>query len=243
MSITYRNVSSDTHSLVIKTVNYDLTPDRRSSSEEVIGRDGAYWFEDGFGVRYFAFLCTLTNSGDYATRRTKMHDIALWLSQPGELVMSAESTKKYNARVVKKIDAPPGAGADQFIIVFEAQPIAFPATATPATFASVTAPSTITVNNTGNYTAYPVITLTGTAATLTIADDNGNSFTYVNLSGTIYIDCKNKLVYSVSGGVKTNRRMNLTGNYLKLNTGNNTLDITGTITSLAITFNNHVAYL
>lgn len=261
---TYRNISSSTFGLAVKTVNLPLIPEKRSTSEEVMGYNGAYWFQDGYKTKEVAFKCTLSNNPDFEIRMQTKANIALWLDGEGDLIINYDPLKKYKARVVKQIDAPPGAALDEFVVVFEVQPIGDSAIRADITWDeadfswdaadfpwggyqnefSVNSPGEeITIENPGNYEALPLIAVTGSVSSFSIAGDNGNYFIYTGLSGTVYIDCKNRLIYSISGSNKVNRRSKFAGKYIKLNVGTNTLSVTCTTGFINIKFENFAVYL
>lgn len=111
---------------------------------------------------------------------------------------------------------------------------------------------TIEVVNAGTYKALPIINLTGNATSITIQGFNyttpegiikEGSLTFNNLSGTVYIDCDNQVVYSLSGTTKVNKILDFDGDFPELLPGANQFEISGTITSLTIEFDYKNTYL
>ncbi len=263
----YRNIDSSTYHITVKTDNIPVIPAKRIVQEEVIGRDGSYIFEDKHSPKEIELTCELHGHLKYSERRYLVREITAWLDIPGELILNYEPDKKYQAHLSEQTDLSMLAVYDVFTLVFVVQPIAksiyendgltwgeaaipwgyasIPWGGYQTVFQNITGDTTVDVTNAGTYDELPVIVLSGEAASITITDDAGNSFTYTNLvSGTdIYIDCKNKLVYSISGSSKVNKRSYFTGDYIKLLPGTNSIDISGTITSVNIDFDYRNAYL
>ena len=262
----YRGIDSNIYGLAVKSINNPSKSEKNTTTQEVIGRDGPYVFEGKHKEKEIELQCTLFDKPNLSQRRYIARDIAAWLDVPGELVFNYEPDKKYDARVPGQIDTEIIVSNDVFSIIFVVQPIVesvfenenltwedatipwnqldMPWTGYQQVFTGVISGQELTVMNLGTHEALPVIKLSGTASSITLTDDKGNSFTYTGLSGTdIYIDCKNRLVYSLSGSTKVNQRSNFSGKYLSLNSGSNTIDVSGTITSLNIDFDYRNAYL
>ncbi len=100
------------------------------------------------------------------------------------------------------------------------------------------------MDNIGNTTAYPLLTISGTADSLSITDDNGVTFTYTGLSGEIKYNCfpGRRNVYSESP--VTNQITNSNAEFISLNVGDNTIDVTGTsMVGVSIQFENASAFI
>lgn len=259
-------LDSEEFGLTVKSVNIPLVASNRTTSESVLGRDTQYDFTDGYNKKQVALRCELHNSINYAGRKAQARQIVEWLYEPGQLILNYEADKYYEARLIEQIDVEMLTVYDTFTLVFEVDAtqkstyensditwetadiiwsgaeITWNMLDLETAFTGVTTGAELTVKNLGNYEALPIISLSGTAASVTLTDDKGNSFTYGSLNGTIYIDCDNKLVYSVSGD-KVNQRSNFAGDYIKLLAGTNTIDVTGTITSLDISFDFKNTYI
>lgn len=271
MGIKYAGHHSDEFGIVCKIKELPLLPETRREKEDIPGRDGVYVYETGgFEEKKIVIECAYTPDLDFATRRYLSREVAAWLSTPsGDLILDKEPDKKYKARIDDSVDPSFTPIYDKFDLVFHAYPIAFSiyedmdsltwdSAATLWRFMdtswdsselervyTVTGETTIEIQNGGTYNVYPLIKITGTATSLTIGDDDGNTFTYINLSPgtTIFIDCHNKLVYSDTGVEKTNQRSNFSGKYINLKPGSNSLDISGTITNVSIEFIFEDAYI
>lgn len=251
---------SSEFSLFVRTQNIPLLASNRKEHINVLGRDTPYDFEDGYNKKEIVLQCEIGDIFNYSERRTVARNIAEWLYEPGELILEYESDKVYQARLINQVDVEMLATYDVFELEFEVEAITksnydndsitwetaniiwsgakitWNMSDLETTFTGVTSGNELTINNLGTYEALPVIKLTGVASAATLTDDDGNSFTYTGLNGDIYIDCDNRLVYSISGLNKVNERANFTGDYIKLLAGENTIDVIGTITTLDIEF-------
>ena len=236
---------------------------KRQTEVEVQGRDGVHVFEDGYNNIQIQLSCTITGD-EILDRRKTARKIATWLAQTGILVFDYESDIQYHVtKITNGIDASPGGyklPIDEFDITFECEPYqnqtyyndnltldemdsAWKYTEIPwdgydRTFVGIISGETLTIENVGTYKCLPIIKLVGTASSVTIG-----GFTFTTLSGTVYIDCKNQVVYSISGGSKVNKINNFSGNFPELKPGTNTFAVSGNITSLNVEFDYKNTYL
>lgn len=271
MGFSYNGQHSSNFGLICKTVDIPLIPTKRRQTEYIQGRDGAYIFDsEGFEEKEIIIKCTFVADISFDARRYYARQIAKWLSaESGDLILDSEADKKYKARIDNSIAMTFDSSLDTFTISFKCYPIAFSIfenienltwdeAAMIWSFAdmtwdiidieksfTVTGATTIIVQNLGTYEVLPLIKLSGTATSITLTDDAGNSFTYSGLtSGTdIYIDCNNKLVYSISNNKKVNQRSNFSGDYLKLLSGENTINVSGNSMNVNIEFDYKNAYI
>lgn len=98
---------------------------------------------------------------------------------------------------------------------------------------AVTGPATVEVNNFGSIDLYPVIQIGGSFTTLTLTA-NGQTMSYNEAlaSGTLTIDCKK--MQARFGSVNKNNKV--TGKWLKLMRGINTVQIGGTGLKCSVSF-------
>ncbi|NLD46408.1 MAG: hypothetical protein GX660_04315 [Clostridiaceae bacterium] len=241
MGIRYDGHHSDEFGMVCKIKELPLLPKTRREKEDIPGRDGVYVYETGgFEEKKIVIECAYAPNLDFATRRNLSREVSAWLSAPsGDLILDKEPDKKYKARIDDSVDPSFFPYYDQFDIQFYVHPIAFIVDTTDSAkeYKDIVSSTVLEIQNGGTYNALPLIKINGSASALTITDDLNNNFTYSNLeSEEIIIDCMNKLVYSVIEGIKTNKRSNFSGKYLSIKPGLNTVEVTGTITNVTITF-------
>jgi len=261
MGITFNGRHSDEFGVCMRTVSIPIIPPKRQTILEVQGRDGKYVFEDRYDNIQIELAGTIPGD-EIFDRRKKARKIAAWLSGIGKLVFDYENDIEYQVvKITNDINATMFSRQykDEFTVIFECEPyqsqvlygdgLTWEDTNTPwqntdipwegyKRIFLVSSGETINVVNIGTYKALPIIILTGTAENVTIGD-----FTFANLSGTIYIDCKNQVVYSISSGSKINKIANFSGDFLELVPGTNSFLISGTITTLLIEFDYKATYL
>jgi predicted phage tail component-like protein len=249
----------------VKTESIPYIPPKRQITKEVQGRDGGYTFEDCYGDIQIPLKCKITGE-TLLDRRKTAREIAAWLTNKGTLIFDYEPDVEYT--VVKITNDIKGMfvgyhlPVDEFTIIFECKPfqkqtyyndnitwdditsawkyfnIPWNGEGCDRAFLTVEHGDTLQLANFGTYKARPIITLTGVAATVTIGP-----FTYTGLNGTIYVDCEDRVVYSESGGVKTNKLPYFTGTFVELVPGVTDLAVSGTITNLDVTFDYKNTYL
>ena len=116
---------------------------------------------------------------------------------------------------------------DEFNITFETEPFQYGGLKT----LSFDNPSTVVVNNQGTYDAETIIGVTGTG-NVTIACGT-QSFTLTGMTAKLNIDSKRMLVYTETNANAISKH---TGNFIKLKPGNNTITVTGSVSSMTIKF-------
>lgn len=116
---------------------------------------------------------------------------------------------------------------DEFNITFETEPFQYGGLKT----LSFDNPSTVVVNNQGTYEAETIIGVTGTG-NATIACGT-QSFTLTGMTAKLNIDSKRMLVYTETNANAISKH---SGGFLKLLPGNNTITVTGSVSSVTIKF-------
>lgn len=228
MGFTFRGKHSNEFTgLVVKTINNPLLPPKRVQKVNVMGRDGEYLFEDGYINKNLEFRCSLAKGTIYE-RRQVARDIASWLSASGELVLDNENDKTYKVvKTVCDVSLVVEQAWDEFNITFETEPFQYGGLKT----LSFDNPSTVIVNNQGTYEAETIISITGTGS-VTVSS-LAYSFTLTGMTGKLNLDSKKMLVYS---DAKINGISKHSGNFIKLKPGNNTITVTGSVSSMTVKF-------
>lgn len=226
--------------MIVKTVSNPILPEKRISSEYIMGRDGSYKFEDGYKDKILVFDCTLIDK-DLNNRRETIREIAKWLSNQGELVLDYENDKKYIVtQTVNNIELALLNKRDTFTVTFICKPQQYSKYFNNTyTWNNVIDGSSYSIYNHGTYKALPTIELVGTANSITL-ECNGNQFTYSNLNGSVTIDCENMVVYE---GDKVNRIQNFNGDFLEFTEEQNVINATGDIIDVTINFKFDYAYI
>lgn len=259
-------VSSDTLNLGIKTVNVPLLANRRTGKEDVLGKDGTFYFDDSFGIKMLSFQVEYFSNISYAIRQHDISKIASYFYNADEMILNYDPSKTYKVKLLTEINNNMLTTYNSFTVQFEAYPVqkniydkGFSPTWESAgipwnqaeflwggyttVFNNISANTNITLDNDGTYTVKPIIVLTGGIGNSIVITNNttNESLTYKNLNNEIiYIDCDEKLVYNVS---KTNKRNNLSGKYISLEVGTNNINIRGSYSNLSVEFDYNENYL
>jgi predicted phage tail component-like protein len=228
MGFTFRGIhTSEFKGLVVKTINNPLCPAKRIQSVNIMGHDGEYIFESGYGNRVLEFRCSLAN-GTIIERRQRAREIASWLSSTGDLVLDYENDKTYKVvKTISDISLVIEQAWDEFNIIFETEPFQYGGLKT----LSFDNPSTVVVSNKGTYEAETIISITGTGNVTVSSLDY--SLTLTGMTGKLNLDSKRMIVYTdakVSGISKHS------GNFIKLKPGNNTITVIGTVSNMTVQF-------
>lgn len=172
--MTFNGVHSSTLGNLKCSPRIPLLPERRGSTVEAPGRDGAYDFNaDSYAMRSIAVDCMITTA-DRATLRAQLAQIALWLSGSGYLIFDHDTTKRWQAKAYSAIDLEKAAAIGRFTVVFEAQPFAEDVNASTGTI--------LTPQDYGSpLIFYPVITatMTGAATRCTVSLVSTGQYVYV----------------------------------------------------------------
>ena len=100
-----------------------------------------------------------------------------------------------------------------------------------------------TVVNMGNYKTHPVIYLFGTASVVNVTINN-DAFSFRNLNGYVYIDCKNLVAYTIEDNRKKSLLTNFSGVFPCIEVGENSIKVSGTDLNLdEVKLNFHNEYI
>lgn len=256
--------------LVMKSKNRPVLPDPKVITEEAESMNGSFDFseanEDG-KTRYKDRIITVTFSflsKNPAVIRAKAHQIAKWLSAgEKQLRFDDETAVYYLARVNNKIDLENQIiSLQEFTVQFKCRPFAISVNdstldpiqlgqdlqlgygyildMTPAVY-TLTAPTTLTVYNAGDYVKPKLILNAGTFTSISFTC-RGMTFSYTQplVNGSeIVIDMEE--CNTTLNGVDKNE--NTSGDYFALENGDNEIVITGTDIDCDLTVRFNYLYL
>lgn len=217
-------VNSNTKTgLAIKELPPITKPLMRTYKEEIDGRDGDLITKLG----YSAYDKTI-EIGLYGTY--DINEIISFFNSKGTITFSNESDKYYNYEIINQIDYNKLLKFKTASVVFHCQPFKYKVGETPITLTS----GDNTITNNGNIYAKPILTIEG-SGTISISL-GGNQMFSIDMSNNskIVIDTNNMEAYDPTTGNLLNRIV--TGDYdlFKIESGTNTLSISGTITTATI---------
>ena len=218
----YKGINSNTFSsLVVQELPAITKPPIKYQTTTIDGRDGdivealgykAYDKEISIGIK----------------NMSEIDDIIEWLTGNGELTLSNEPDKYYNAQILNSIDFDRLVRFRTAKIKFHVQPFKYSNNEAIDT-ENTTGLQTLTIRNNGNTISKPIITLEGTGEI---------DITYNNKEIIFTFDEQGKATFdSEKEDVSCNEILlnrNMIGDFITLNKGNNVFTWTGTITKWEI---------
>lgn len=215
--------SNTKNGLAIKELPPISKPAMRTNTEAIDGRDGDLITKLGYASYDKTIEIGLFGTYD-------IDDIISFFNQKGTITFSNETDKYYVFDTLNQIDYNQIIKFRSATVVFHCQPFKYEVGETPITLSV----GNNTILNKGNIYSKPILNIEG-SGTINITL-NGNQIFSIDLSETeeITIDIENMEAYDPNTSALLNRLV--IGDYddFKLNSGNNTLTISGTITSATI---------
>lgn len=217
--------STTINGLAINEMPPITKPSIRTNTEEIDGRDGDIVTRLGYSA--YDKEMTIGLYGNY-----DLDKIMSYFNQSGTIIFSTETDKYYNFEILEQIDYEKLLKFKTATITMHCQPFKYEVNETPITLTS----GDNIIKNKGNIYAKPIIYIKG-SGTITISL-NGNQIFSLDLGATtseMTIDIEKLEAYNPNDGTLLNRIV--TGDYddFKLEVGNNTINLSGTITTANIT--------
>lgn len=216
--------STTINGLAINEMPPITKPSIRTNTEEIDGRDGDIVTRLGYSAYDKEMTIGLYGSYD-------LDEIMSYFNQSGTIIFSTESDKYYNFEILEQIDYEKLLKFKTATITMHCQPFKYEVNETPIVLVS----GDNVVRNKGNIYSKPIMHIEGTG-TITISLEDNQIFNIVMGDNTeIEIDIEKLEAYNPNDGTLLNRIV--TGDYddFKLESGNNTITLGGTITSANIT--------
>ena len=215
--------STTINGLAINEMPPITKPSIRTNTEEIDGRDGDIVTRLGYSAYDKEMTIGLYGSYD-------LDEIMSYFNQSGTIIFSTESDKYYNFEILEQIDYEKLLKFKTATITMHCQPFKYEVNETPIALVS----GDNIVRNKGNIYSKPILHIEGTG-TITISLEGNQVFNIVMGDNTeIEIDIEKLEAYNPNDGTLLNRKV--TGDYddFKLESGNNTIALGGTITSANI---------
>ncbi len=221
--IIWKGVNSNTiPGLLIQELPSISKPPMRYNTINVDGRDGEIIQELGYGSYEKVLLVGLAKSFD-------IDQVIKYFSGSGDLVLSNESDKFYKAKILEQIDYERLLKFRTASVIFRVEPYKYKLSETE-TDVSITSQESVSVTNNGLEVSKPLITLYGSGE-ITFTLNTIDIFTIdIGDDGSVVIDSDDENAYL--GSVLKNR--NMTGEFPKLQPGENTITWTGSLTRIKI---------
>ena len=219
--VKWNNIDFNTKGIVVEKTPKISKGQKRIETYSVEGRNGFLSIDKG---TYEPFSLQIEC---HAKETANFDDIKAFLDGYGTLTFDNE--REYTAIVNNAIPFEKVQMFKSFVVSFMVNPIAHDITATTINLTNST------FNIGGNYETYPIITIQATGdVEVTI---NNTTFSIEGANGTYILDCDKKVI-TKSG---LNAANVMSGEFPKFVVGENTIDTTGTITSISASYKN--AYL
>ena len=222
--IILNGISSNTISgLLISTLPSISKPKIRTQTEEIDGRDGDIVTKLGYSA--YDKEIEIGLYGNYDT-----DEVIEYFNSEGTIVFSNEADKYYNYQILEQIDFKKLIRFKTAKVRLHVQPFKYPLQEQPITISGET-----TVTNEGNIYARPTLNISGSGNVEVIL--NGQQIFAIDLgedATNITIDTTKMEAYNPDTTALMNRQVTGDYNLFKIETGNNTVSITGNVTSATI---------
>jgi len=242
-AFSFNNIESSTYSLVCKSIKRPLLPAVKVRQIQPVGVSGVYDFDENeYEMRTVTMRISYVGT-DYTELRTRARSIAAWLSVAAwsKLIINDEPDKYYLGKVTEEIDLVGLWESGTAEITFGCQPFAYSVTEeseevdlTSSGSLVFTNPGTRVINYRSPQGSKFKIEVDGSWTTLALTL-NGKTLTYTGVgSGVLTID---NIELEATLGI-VNAYGSFTGatdTFLHVIPGENTLSITGTGLTIAVT--------
>lgn len=209
--------------LLISTLPPITKPKIRTQTEEIDGRDGDIVTKLGYSA--YDKEIEIGLYGNYDT-----DEVIEYFNSEGTIVFSNEADKYYNYQILEQIDFKKLIRFKTAKVRLHVQPFKYPLQEQPITISGET-----TVTNEGNIYARPTLNISGSGNVEVIL--NGQEIFAIDLgedATNITIDTTKMEAYNPDTTALMNRQVTGDYNLFKIGTGNNTVSITGNVTSATI---------
>lgn len=209
--------------LLISTLPSISKPKIRTQTEEIDGRDGDIVTKLGYSA--YDKEIEIGLYGNYDT-----DEVIEYFNSEGTIVFSNEADKYYNYQILEQIDFKKLIRFKTAKVKLHVQPFKYPLQEQPITISGET-----TVTNEGNIYARPTLNISGSGNVEVIL--NGQEIFAIDLgedATNITIDTTKMEAYNPDTTALMNRQVTGDYNLFKIGTGNNTVSITGNVTSATI---------
>lgn len=209
--------------LLISTLPPITKPKQRTQTEEIDGRDGDIVTKLGYSA--YDKEISIGLFGNFDT-----NEVISFFNSEGNIVFSNEADKYYKYQILDQIDFAKLIRFKTAKVTLHVQPFKYPLQEQPITISGET-----TVTNEGNIYSKPVLNISGSGEIEVTL--NGEQIFNIDLGSEetdITIDTNQMEAYNPDTTELMNRQV--TGDYslFKLQTGNNTISLSGSVTSANI---------
>ena len=217
--------SREIKGLIISELPPITKPNMRVKETVIDGVDGSIIEELGYESYDRTMAIGLTSGAN-------LDEVMGYFIGNGEVVFSNEPDKYYIARIIKGIDYQRLLRYRVAKVTFRVQPFKY--NRVEVAREATSDRTRMIVENLGNYTAKPIIAITGSGTVkLSVNDTPICTYTFPNNESSVVLDSEKQDAYLNSITDLKNRNMN--GDFPILPKGNNTISWVGTVTNIRIT--------
>lgn len=225
--VIFKGVNSNTYSnLIISELPCISKPELRVDTTEIDGKDGDIIDELGYAAYDKTLKIGLTSSDN-------IDKIIKFFSGPGDIVFSNEPDKYYKAYIYEQIDYERLLRFKEADVTIHVQPFKYLLNEEDVVL-NITNQTSLTVNNQGLEKSKPILKLYG-SGTITVSLNGLTAFTVTIDEDDDYIVIDSMEEEAYNDTELKNR--NMSGEFLLLETGNNTISWTGSLTKIEVTPN------
>ena len=209
--------------LLISTLPPITKPKQRTQTEEIDGRDGDIVTKLGYSA--YDKEIEIGLYGDYDT-----DEVISYFNSEGTIVFSNEADKYYNYQILSQIDFNKLIRFKTAKVKLHVQPFKY-----PLVEATINISGETTVTNEGNIYARPVLNISGSGDVE--VNLNGHQIFAIDLGEDetdITIDTTKMEAYNPDTTALMNRQVTGDYNLFKIEAGDNTVSITGSVTNATI---------
>ena len=209
--------------LLISTLPPITKPKQRTQTEEIDGRDGDIVTKLGYSA--YDKEIEIGLYGNYDT-----DEVIEYFNSEGTIVFSNEADKYYNYQIVNQIDFEKLIRFKTAKVSLHVQPFKY-----PLVEATINISGETTITNDGNIYARPTLNISGSGNVEVILNEQQIFAIDLGENETdITIDTTKMEAYNPDTTALMNRQVTGDYNLFKIETGDNTVEITGTVTSATI---------
>lgn len=213
----FKNISSDDFGMIINELPPVVKPQKKTETVEIDGFDGDITIDNGYAAYDKQIKVTFLKFPD-------IDRLNNWLTGSGQLILSNEPDKYYDAEIFKEIKLERNKVIYTATITFHVQP--YKHQINGAVFTGI---NSVAVINEGVEKCLPIIKITG-SGDVEIKIENV-TICSVNIDdGFIVIDSEKQEAYKET----TLKNRNMTGEFVTLPTGYTTITTTGIVTAIEV---------
>lgn len=225
--VIFKGINSNTYSnLIISELPCISKPELRVETTEIDGKDGDIIDELGYASYDKTLKIGLTSSNN-------IDNIIKFFSGSGDIVFSNEPDKYYKAYIYEQIDYERLLRFKEADVTIHVQPFKYLLNEEDVVL-NITNQTSLTVNNQGLEKSKPILKLYG-SGTITVSLNGLTAFTVTIDEDDDYIVIDSMEEEAYNDTELKNR--NMSGEFPLLETGNNTISWTGSLTKIEVTPN------